>query len=518
MAREQLITIRELTDSKEILLMEPHPFFRIFSLLFAGMLLIGLIWSGFSEIDVFISAGGVVRPSGNISTVRVIAGGKISEVNLNDGQHVEKGDVLLSFDQQSLRIQYDDNQKRIDELNEDLELLNLYRECISTNENIMTTDTNKGRQYSLLVDSYLLDRQIAFQQISESANSSESLRATAQLAKESAQKRLNSFEAELELLEVYKSSIEDEMDYISSSSKGDKATRNKYISQFQTYQSEMSSLQNSINMAYDYEQSIKSNVQSDTMLDENLAQASAATTAAVTAKDTYKNNALASADQAISTAEQNLSSAEFDLKTAENQVKAYSGDNSASEMQIEMTQMDMLTDIDAQIASRKDSISALKTTNAAYSSQLAEYEVIAPINGVLNLTMSVNAGDVVASGTEIGNIVPHNTETFKVLLTVPNSDIAGIKIGDEVKFRFSALPYQEYGVISGEVTNIASDVQTDPATGERFFMIEATIDNKTILGHSGNEAQIRVGMTAQGQIVSERKTVLKWLLERLNFI
>ncbi|QEK12908.1 biotin/lipoyl-binding protein [Crassaminicella thermophila] len=90
--------IREMTDSRELLESKPHPFTIIFIYILISILLIGLIWSYFGEIDVVVKAQGVVRPNKRISTINNMINGKVKEVYIEEGKKVKKGEILYTID------------------------------------------------------------------------------------------------------------------------------------------------------------------------------------------------------------------------------------------------------------------------------------------------------------------------------------------------------------------------------------------------------------------------------------
>lgn len=69
-----------------------------------SLLLITIIWASFSKIDVVITTNGTIQPEGNISTLNAYTSGTIKSINIDEGSYVEKGDVLIELDTQSLDI------------------------------------------------------------------------------------------------------------------------------------------------------------------------------------------------------------------------------------------------------------------------------------------------------------------------------------------------------------------------------------------------------------------------------
>lgn len=75
----------------------------IFTLLIAAV-----IWACLSKVDVVVTASGAVQPIGNLNIVKSYSGGTVKSIPVTEGAYVEKGDLLIELDTQSLEI--DENQ------------------------------------------------------------------------------------------------------------------------------------------------------------------------------------------------------------------------------------------------------------------------------------------------------------------------------------------------------------------------------------------------------------------------
>lgn len=71
----------------------------IFTLLIAV-----IIWACASEIDVVITSSGSVQPVGNVNVVESYSDGIVKSINISEGQHVEKGDILIELESQNIEI------------------------------------------------------------------------------------------------------------------------------------------------------------------------------------------------------------------------------------------------------------------------------------------------------------------------------------------------------------------------------------------------------------------------------
>ena len=92
------------------------------------LMIAAVIWACLSKIDVVVTAGGSVQPSGNVNVVQAYSGGTVKSINAAEGEYVKKGDVLIELDTESLDI--DTNQ-----LNSQKEILEAQRKIYTKIKN-----------------------------------------------------------------------------------------------------------------------------------------------------------------------------------------------------------------------------------------------------------------------------------------------------------------------------------------------------------------------------------------------
>ncbi|HBI7169399.1 TPA: HlyD family efflux transporter periplasmic adaptor subunit, partial [Clostridium perfringens] len=82
--------------------------------------------------------------------------------------------------------------------------------------------------------------------------------------------------------------------------------------------------------------------------------------------------------------------------------------------------------------------------------------VKAPSDGKLNINANLEQGIMLQTGAVVASIIP-NSDTYKVELMIPTKDIANIKVSEDVKYSFEALPYREYGFLDGKIESLSPD-------------------------------------------------------------
>lgn len=72
-----------------------------------GVTLFAVIWSYFAKIEQVIPAQGKIQPTGKVQEIQVPTNGVVQEVKVEEGQVVEKGDILMLLDATTSQAQVD---------------------------------------------------------------------------------------------------------------------------------------------------------------------------------------------------------------------------------------------------------------------------------------------------------------------------------------------------------------------------------------------------------------------------
>lgn len=126
---------------------------------------------------------------------------------------------------------------------------------------------------------------------------------------------------------------------------------------------------------------------------------------------------------------------------------------------------------------------ALANANAAAinaEQSLANSEITAPFAGRLE-ELSLNAGEFVSAGTQVGQIVDNSP--LSVTIQVPQQSLSNVKSGQEAKVTF----------ITGEERDgVVAFVGTSADQATRTFLAEITVENEDGAVPAGVSAEIRI--------------------------
>ena len=155
-------------------------------------------------------------------------------------------------------------------------------------------------------------------------------------------------------------------------------------------------------------------------------------------------------------------------------------------------------------------IDRLSVMQVAIEDRVSRTAVRSPVDGVVKQLLVNTVGGVVRPGMDILEIVP-NDNSLLVETKIKPSDIAFIYPGLKAVLKFSAYDFTIYGGLEGEVTLISADTITDER-GEEFYLVRIKTD-QNYLGTEENRKNIIVGMTAQVDIITGKKTVMQYLMK-----
>ncbi len=147
--------------------------------------------------------------------------------------------------------------------------------------------------------------------------------------------------------------------------------------------------------------------------------------------------------------------------------------------------------------------------------EIEKTNVYAPIDGVVQELQNYNVGDFIFSAQDVLKIVPSLKNSFKAQLYLNSIDVPKIKEGLNVKLRFPAYPFYEFKGLTGKIENLESD--TTNLSNNNFYKIDCQFDDAELIDKNGNVYELRSGLDIDARIVIEKKSIIKFLLSKLDF-
>ena len=157
--------------------------------------------------------------------------------------------------------------------------------------------------------------------------------------------------------------------------------------------------------------------------------------------------------------------------------------------------------------------SRIAETQGALEDRVRRTTIRSPVKGTVTRVHINTVGGVIPAGGPIMEIVPYE-DALLIELRIKPSDVANITIGQLARLKFSAYDFAIYGSLEGEVIFLSADTVTNKE-GESFYIARIKpADNH--LGPESKPLPIRVGMTVEADIITDKKTILQYLLKPIN--
>jgi adhesin transport system membrane fusion protein len=158
-------------------------------------------------------------------------------------------------------------------------------------------------------------------------------------------------------------------------------------------------------------------------------------------------------------------------------------------------------------------IDRIKENQTALGDRVKRTTLRSPVNGIVQQLYVNTIGGVISPGINILDIIPQE-DALLVELRIKPADIAHVHVGQFARLKFSAYDFAIHGSLQGIVTIVSADTITNEE-GESFFLVKVK-PVKSFLGVKSGELPIKIGMTVEADIITDKKTILSYLTEPVH--
>lgn len=465
--------LSELSESREVMESKPYPMVMYFAYILMVIISVALVWMYFGEMDIVLKGHGIIRPSSDISVVTNKVTGRVAKDYLTEGKRVESGDVLytIAHDELSASEALVTNEIAVNET--ELKNLEKYKASILAGNNLFDLNIDAETAYYYLYQGYAQDHTISKKTVSK------------------LQQDVAGLKMELESIRVSKSVFASPND--------------QYALQYQAFQLKMKGLGDALSEKDKQLMDIRELYDRGAASKSDVDQAQTAYDKALLDQKQYLSATLTQLKTDLATAELDLTK-----NTAMTESKITSeGDGLPVKTQA-------IIKVDEQIKQTLEKLRSYEEKQKETKVAIENCIVRAETTGVVNVKQKITPGDYIQTGTLIATVIPSDRSTYRVEISMPEKDIAGMKVGDVIKYHFDSLPYQEYGTLKGVVTKISSDSTVDEKLGVNYYAVEAVVENQPVYSYKGKQARLKVGMTCEAQVITKSKRILSILMEKLD--
>lgn len=174
---------------------------------------------------------------------------------------------------------------------------------------------------------------------------------------------------------------------------------------------------------------------------------------------------------------------------------------------------EQLKNLEAEITTLNTDISQSKGQIKTLNVQLSQRTLKSPVAGrIFNLPIQ-RAGSVVQQGTMVAEIAPLDA-ALVIRAQIATTESGSLRKGMPVKLKFDAYPFQDYGVVEGELLEISpSSVEVETPNGKvAAYNLEIALKKNCI--PNGNKCiPFRPGDTATAEIVVRQRRIIDFLID-----
>ena len=145
--------------------------------------------------------------------------------------------------------------------------------------------------------------------------------------------------------------------------------------------------------------------------------------------------------------------------------------------------------------------------------ELAQTVLTAPTRGVVSALAVNNIGEVLEAGETVAEIAPGAAPLILSTL-LPSGEAGLVNVGMPVNIKFDAFPYQDYGIVTGEVLSISPDAKQDEKLGPVYELDVAL--GQIHVEDGGKAVPLRAGQTATVEIIVRQRRILSVVLDPIR--
>ncbi|MEM7554633.1 MAG: HlyD family efflux transporter periplasmic adaptor subunit [Cyanobacteria bacterium P01_A01_bin.84] len=432
-----------------------------------------IAWANFSKIDEVATAPGELIASTQVRPITSIGEGSIVKVEVKEGDIVDKDQVLIKRDPDIKETEVLRLAKSAKLIREDLARLQAERR----GEKLAGTTLQNE-----LLKSRLQDYQSQQAAAEAEANRQQAILKQAQVRLKRLQENFNNAKISLKDAKVSYANSQDIRQKIGESKK----------------------------IAIQREESLRTLFSDGAFPRLDYLEAQERLNRAKT-EITRANDQIVNAKNRITQAQDRVTSLEKDSAAQAQEILQAKQAYEAAKNQVQRLSSQRRSEILTEINKRKEEL-----TNIIGQLELARKRqnsetVKAPVAGTI-YSIKATKGPV-QSGEELLSILPEGEQLF-LQVKVLNRDIGFIQKGMKAKVKLATFPFQEFGTINGEVVEISPNAIVDRDLG-LVFPTRIKLNKHSIMVR-GQEVAFTPGMTANGEIVTRKKSILTFLVEPIT--
>jgi HlyD family secretion protein len=210
----------------------------------------------------------------------------------------------------------------------------------------------------------------------------------------------------------------------------------------------------------------------------------------------------------VTEAQDKVSSLEKDIATQQQEIRQAQQAYEKARNESDRVESDRKSEVLTQLNKRREEQTNVEGELEQAKKQRDKETIEAPVTGTI-YSVKATKGPVQA-GEELLSILPDGDQLV-LEVKVLNRDIGFIREGMKAKVKLATFPFQEFGIIDGEVIQVSPNAIVEKDLGLVFPTRIKLKQNS--LKVRGQDVTFTPGMAATGEIVTRKKSILTFLIE-----
>lgn len=439
-----------------------------FLVIFVG---IALPWAMLSKVDETGTAYGRLEPKGKTIRLDAPVSGTISALNIKKGDEVKTNQQLLEFDNTLIKAEIQQEKNRLEGQESRLNQLQILQ-----NQLQLVLQTQQQQNISQELEKLA--------QLNQAKQNLDSLKKTYNLQKEEKIAQVNQAKQSLE-----SSKTNYQLAEISLATAKQEEERYQYaVEEGIVPQIQLVEKQNLVQEKRKIYEQAKSDI---------------------TQAELRLNQENSSYQRILKQNQADIEQAELRVKEQENSYNSLVRSGEIAILKIE----EQLKNIDSDITSLQSEIKQSKSQIESLQFQLSQRLITSPVEGIVFDVSIDQKGAVLQTGSKIIEIAPKGTPLI-LRAEMPTSESGSLTTGMPVKLKFDAYPFQDYGLLEGELTNISPTTKEIDTPNGKVSAYELEITLKQTCMPSNNECiPLRPGDTATAEVIIRQRRIIDFILD-----
>ncbi|AKG20545.1 HlyD family efflux transporter periplasmic adaptor subunit [Calothrix sp. 336/3] len=442
--------------------------FLYFLVIFAA---IALPWTMFSKVDETGNARGRIEPKGATQKLDSAVGGSVTAVRVKEGEVVKAGQVLVELETDVLQTELQQAQTKLE------------------------GEKNRLEQLVLLQNQLQLSIRVQEQQ-----NKAQELEKIAQVNQ--AKQNLNTKQSNYNLQKLEKKAL------VSQAKQQINTAKDEQLSA-------ASRLQIDTRQVERFSKIVQDGAVSENQVDQLRKEAQESKRQYEKSQSDFKQAQLR-LNEELSRYQTTISQLESDIKQAKLQLQEQQSSYQSLVQGGKLTLLksqEQLKDLQGQVTTLRSQIAQSTSQVVSLKLQIGQRILRSPIDGTIFALPVSKPGAVVQPGQMVAQVAPKNT-AFILKAQMPSQQSGFLKKGMPVKIKFDAYPFQDYGVLTGQINWISPDSKIQEINQGKIeiYELEVTLD-KSYLQAENKRISLTPGQTATAEVIIRQRRVIDFILD-----